>query len=604
MKKRIMGLSAIIGALTTLHGQETEPTEIYSGQPFHIYSTTLTDTAGPVFGLSDRLTREVRVDLQTRGGTRYQTDVVVRGGIFEGTGVQVGGLALFDPQTGHYFSEVPLEPVFFGGAELLTGTVNSVGGFNATAGSINWTWAPMQAGGSAFIKVGTDAWYGAGIQESGELGAASYQLALSGERGDGSIRNGDFELWRLSGRLEAPAGAGQLRLFGGYQEKFYGWPRMYTGRNLNETEEYGVSLLGFQWETVQAGGRHRVGGYWRNLVDDYEFRRETPNAFFEHETRVLSLQGDGRLDWAERSIVYKWVLLQDKILRSTSLTNGNFNKRSYAKGSLLVEQPVVLLDTPATLYAGLSVDATSEDGAAALPVAGLRTGGDWGDRQWDAYVEYASSSRVPGYTVLNSPTTGLFGGNPDLGREYARSVEAGFSLQEGPWLWRMVSFQRQDDGLVDWVYNSANANARQAQPVDITVHGIETWLRWSQQKLHFEAGYAWLGKDADYRQANVDASFYALNYAEHRLIVSTYYDFSEQVAWRLEGEYRRHPDNLLRVGGDEALRLNTELAIRGLFADGMEAILRVENLTNTAFQPLPGTPGPGREISLTLSYGW
>ena len=48
---------------------------------------------------------EPRVDVQARNFAEAQADVAIRGGIFENTGFKLGALALFDPQTGHYFDD-------------------------------------------------------------------------------------------------------------------------------------------------------------------------------------------------------------------------------------------------------------------------------------------------------------------------------------------------------------------------------------------------------------------------------------------------------------------------------------------------------------------
>ena len=51
---------------------------------------------------------EPRVDLQSRNFVENQSDVTIRGGIFENTGFTIGAVSLFDPQTGHYFAEIPV----------------------------------------------------------------------------------------------------------------------------------------------------------------------------------------------------------------------------------------------------------------------------------------------------------------------------------------------------------------------------------------------------------------------------------------------------------------------------------------------------------------
>ena len=51
-----------------------------------------------------------RIDFQSRNMAEAQGDINIRGGTFEGTGIQVGAATLIDPQTGHYSTELPIAP--------------------------------------------------------------------------------------------------------------------------------------------------------------------------------------------------------------------------------------------------------------------------------------------------------------------------------------------------------------------------------------------------------------------------------------------------------------------------------------------------------------
>lgn len=580
--------------------------EIVELNAFTVYAGSQSIQGSSASQLSERMAREARVDLQSRGGERYQTDISIRGGIFEGSGLMLGGLALFDPQTGHYFSEIPLDPAFFGGAYLLTGVENGIHGFNSTAGTINWQWSNISPGAALYARIGTNQHYGAGLRVSEVMGEGSYEISLTHEQGDGSINFSDFDLTRLSGRVEYQLGDARVRLFGGFLEKFYGWPGMYTGFALNETDAYTVGLLGGQLEWTGRDGRsgHRIGGYWRQVDDDYEFRRESPNSFFEHKTEVFSIQGDGAIGFNQTELIYRWSWLADRIARSTSLVNGDFNQRKYGEASVLARQRFDTIWGDWALYGGASVDTSNEDSTVGSPLAGLRTTGISDGVSWTAYFEYAESTRVPGYTVLNSAPTGLFGGNKNLGRETASVAELGYSFQSKSVSGKIVLFHRIDDRLVDWVYQSGTPNARQAAPVDMDVTGLESWFRWESTKTAFELGYMWINKDATYLEPGIDASFYALNYARHRLLATWEQELSDTLLLRLEAEARQHPDNVLRAGGDEAFRLNAEITWRAAFHSDWDLLLRGMNLTGDDFQMLPGTPGPGKEIYLTMKRDW
>jgi hypothetical protein len=97
---------------------------------------------------------------------------------------------------------------------------------------------------------------------------------------------------------------------------------------------------------------------------------------------------------------------------------------------------------------------------------------DGGDRSYVS-LDYAATSQVPGYTVLNSRPAGLFGGNPDLGRERADELSLVLGRDSQDWYTTVTAFYRQDDDLVDWTYESGAPFARQANAVDIDVVGVQ-----------------------------------------------------------------------------------------------------------------------------------
>lgn len=563
--------------------------------------------------LVEGLARDVRLDLQTRGGARQQTDILIRGGIFEGSGVLVGGMVLMDPQTGHYAGEVPLAAGFFRGAQLITGASSSLNNFNATAGGVDWIWGRAEPAGEVRGWVGTDSWVGGELRQGIALGQGIVaEVSVGGESGDGSVAGGDFAVARLSARLEWERGGDRLRLFGGYTSKDYGWPGMYTGRrNLLETEDYAVSLVGWQWQRGEAGDYwsdgtwHRVGGYWRRLVDDYEFNRLAPNRLFEHTTEVWSLQGDGRVRLGEWGLRYRWLGVRDRLIRSTSLLNGNFRERHYGKVAGQIERSVTRGETALLAYGGMSVDSSDRDSTVGQPFGGLRLRRPLaGGGVVEAYLEWAHSSRVPGYTVLGSRPAGLFGGNADLGREKARVAESGLSWQRGAWYGGLVVFHRADRDLVDWVYRRDQPSARLAAAMDLDVTGVEARFGRQGQQLGWELTYAGLDKSADYGAGAADASFYALNYARQRLLGSLRYAIGRGLAMQIEGDYRRNAANPLRLQGRTVSQLHVEWELDGLLAEGWGLRLRIDNLTNAVSEPLPGTPGPGREARLIVMARW
>lgn len=298
-------------------------------------------------------------------------------------------------------------------------------------------------------------------------------------------------------------------------------------------------------------------------------------------------------------------MTSDELVRSTDLTNGNFNNRTYATITVV---PSIDFDleknNTLTLRAGATVDYSNRDSNAVLPLLGLSYGKASGNGQTDFAVEYAATSQLPGYTALNSNPTGLFGGNRDLGRERAKQLSVSISRDTAEWQGRVAVFSRQDDNLVDWTYATGSPFARQANPVDIDVLGFEAFLTHQWSSIDLAVGYTYLDKDADYGTALVDASFYALNFARHRATLAVRYEFAESLELRLDNEYRYQEDNPLRVGDDSTYLASLALLWESAGLDGLGVSLIVDNLTDSEYQPFPGTPAAGRQLSLSASYDW
>src|SRR4051812_11804072 len=97
---------------------------------------------------------EPRVDIQARNLAEGQADVTLRGGIFENTGFQVGASTLVDPQTGHYFAEIPIAPAMLRPPHIITGAGLALGASNSTVGTIAYDWRPIRTQGGASLAVG------------------------------------------------------------------------------------------------------------------------------------------------------------------------------------------------------------------------------------------------------------------------------------------------------------------------------------------------------------------------------------------------------------------------------------------------------------------
>ena len=571
-------------------------------------------TPGATFAMPVSALRfEPLVDIQPRNLAEGQADITLRGGIFENTGFQIGAVTVGDPQTGHYFAELPVAPLMLGAPEIVTGADLVFGATNATVGSIRQAWRPVRTAGFLSLGLGEnhlrrgDVYQGyvRPLNAQARIGA---DVSIAHSASDGSVPYGEHRFDRINARVQLAHGRAQTDLFAGYQAKFFGWPNLYTPFNSNETENLQTSLFVLNHRVaLDAGDFIEAGLYHRRNKDDYAFNRFAPVGPvhpFQHTTWVTGGAVTGRRTIGALAFTFRAEHLADK-LESTSLLFGRFNTRRFTKLALVPEKT---WDAPGggqtTARAGLAFDDTNRDSSAVSPVIELVRAFP-SDPLRRVYASFVETSQVATYTALNSSATaGLFRGNPNLGRQTSRNFELGFGAQLSGWSGSAAVFFRRDRALVDWTFRRG-VIARTANAVDIDVGGFELVARRSWRTVDLTLGYTGLTKDADYRVATVDASFYALNYARHRLTAALTARLGHGLEVRLDNVVRVQAANLLRtVGGDEALSSAIGLAYRPRAWRGLEVAVQVENLWDEDFQDVPAVPAARRQTSLRLAYGW
>lgn len=554
---------------------------------------------------------EPRVDLQTRDFAEAQADVTIRGGIFENSGFKLGASTLYDPQTGHYFAEIPIAPAMLGVPHILTGVDNALGTTNATVGTVAYGWRPIRNVGAAAVGAGQyrllegEAYQGylSDQRIAGQKLAADVAWAHSDS--DGSIPFGDHVLNRVNARIQLQGTSSQTDLFAGYQAKFYGWPNMYTPFNSDESENLKTLLVAFNHRVdLGAGDFFDLSAYYRRNRDDYEFNRTVTTHPYNHVTWVEDVAAEGRRDFGAFALNYRGELLADE-LHSTALTVGPYHTRSLVKLSLAPEKSWALGDgSRLVVKAGAAYDDSNRTSGAVSPVVEIAR------EQPSAavsrlYASYAQTTQEPTYTALDSnPNAGLFRGNPNLGRETSRNFEVGASGAFGGWSGQAAVFYRRDSALVDWTFQQ-NVFGRTANPVDIGTTGAELVARRSWRNCDLVLGYTYLTKTSDYRGAQVDASFYALNYARQRLTAAITLRLSSELTLRMDNVARWQAPNLLRtVGGDHAIVSSLGLAYRPTAFRGLELSVQADNLWDSSFQEIPAVPAARRQVSGRFAYAW
>lgn len=558
---------------------------------------------------------EPRIDLQARNLAEGQSDLAIRGGIFENTGLKLGAVSLPDPQTGHYTAEVPVAPALLSAPQIRTGADLALGSANASVGGIEYGWREIRTAGAAAAGWGEDQLRRAELYQGYVTTPARSRnvrygadVAVAHSASNGSVPWGEHEFDRLNLRFQRRSNEAQTDLVGGYQSKRFGWPNLYTPFNSNETENLQTTLFALNHRVSGTAGHFwEAGAFTRRNKDDYAFNRFAPLAAvhpFQHTTWLSGLAARGRQEVGPLDLKFQGEFLRDE-LRSSSLVFGRFNSRTLSKLALLPEKAWTDRSGDTLRFsAGLVHEDSNRDSGRVSPV--IAFGREFAAGEWrSVQLSYAESSQVASYTALNSSaTSGLFRGNPALGRSLSKNLELGGRLAAAGWEIEGGVFWRRDEALVDWTFRRG-VTARTANAVDMNVVGFEAVARRSTPRVDWVFGYTTLAKRADYRGAAVDASFYALNYARHRLTAAVTARLGAGFELRLDNSARIQSDNLLRViGGDRALITSVALAWRPRAWKGIEVSVQAGNLWNEKFQEVPAVPAAGRQWSTGVAYAW
>ncbi|HKJ20522.1 MAG TPA: hypothetical protein VJ993_07660, partial [Woeseiaceae bacterium] len=214
-------------------------------------------------------------ELQSRGLAEGQSDVTVRGGVFENTGFKLGAVTVMDPQTGHYVAELPVDPALMSKPAIYQGIDGAIEGFNSAVATVAYGIGQVEAGGSLNVGFGSDSLSYQSLRV-GHVSNDGIGVALSAARseGDGSVPFGDHEFSRLNVHLQAVSDAVQSDFIVSYQDKFYGWPGAYTGfASLPEIDDTQTTLVLANQHREWDSGSFEYGALYRNLVDDYDLDR-------------------------------------------------------------------------------------------------------------------------------------------------------------------------------------------------------------------------------------------------------------------------------------------------------------------------------------------
>ena len=615
MKSRHFSLP-LISLLATISSADQAETVLLEPVIVTAPKAALPDASGTYATPLTILRSNPLVDVQSRNMLEAQGDVAIRGGTFETTTMQVGGVNMYDPQTGHYTGEIPVAPQMLSAPDVLTGYDMFKNSWGGTSGSVSYDLSPIVRNAAQIqTQVGeynsfVFDFYGSMLLPNKFESQISADASYSYSVGDGSRPDGDHDFQRYVGRVQHLSEASQTDIIVGQQIKEFGWQNLYTATpGLAENEDITTTLviLNNLSKYGSEGSELSLSAGYRENHDHYSIPAFAYNAI--HTTKVYTFGAKNYHQFNESFAVNSLAGVTRDHLESNTLTFGpNYNQRTQFHAKLAPEITVNLADKRRIVFsAGASYDYSNQDSDAVSPGASIGFFAPNSPIINSAILSAYQTTQIPTYTALKSrPLTGppfpLFAGNPDLGRSTSTTVDFTTTHQLLAFDIKSSMFIRKDDDLVDWTYSDATPNVREANAVDITTWGYEIILNRSWEKTSVSLGYALLYKTEDYGSATVDASFYALNYAKHRITLSFVQKITSEITLLLDNEFRIQEENALRAGPDTALLTSAGLAYTPSSYKQLTFTLRADNLFDSGYQEVPLVPSQRRTYSAGIIF--
>ncbi len=540
--------------------------------------------------LPDQLRLDPSLNLQERGPNGVQADVSIRGATFEESLILLNGLRIDDPQTSHFNLDVPLPLDAISRAEILHGAGSAYYGSDAIAGAIDLITAEPDrpgAGGGAHLSLTGRAGYGSFASTEQHFVAeyagprGSEQLAGSRDTSSGFTIDRNYRSQALSSEtwLHSPLGTTDVLLAG--SDRPFGANQFYGQFPSFEHTKGWLALI-----QQQIGQRTQAGLSYRRHSDVYILFVNDP-----------SIYENNHIDDAWQGVIRR----TDQLHRGVQLSTGLDSQADTIRSSSLGRHG----RNRGAGYASLDL---GEWHRLSLSIGGREEVFSGGNRDFSptAAAGYRVNStlrlrasvghgfRLPTYTDLyySDPATI---GNPNLRPETSWSYEGGALWNPGSRAsLTLTGFRNQITDGIDYAKPSLAARYQATNTGSLAFTGAETALH-----LHLPASQqvdvAYTGIHASRSAPPGLISAYVFNYAAQNGSIAWSGLIAHQVLARTQVAVVQRVSHTAYPLWNVAVARST---------GRVHPYLRLDNLSNTSYQELPGTPEPGRSITGGLEFTW
>ncbi|UCB57722.1 MAG: TonB-dependent receptor [Candidatus Omnitrophota bacterium] len=529
----------------------------------------------PAFSLEEMIDYSSSIDLRKRSISGVQQDVSLRGSIFEDTSIELGGIKINDPQTGHFNLEIPLTSADLEEIDIFKNSQK-----------INFI--PKKPKDEGFLlksSFGEHALWGQLLSFNFPLKETKNRISCEHKISKGDRQDTDFEIYNFSfhSLWEDELKDKDIEFLFGSTKRDFGADSFYASAWPHEEEH-----ITQRFYSLRAGLKNKElfdlnnTFYLRRHGDKYILNRHDPSFYTNyHTTYLYGLKS--KLDfYNDLSLIFN---IDRETIDSTNLNKHYRMKKGLRLGLKDKELGKLLVDFSGGFdyYEEWEYLEDISLGLNYFLKDDLKLGFSF-DRIW----------RAPSFTELyyNSPSNI---GNVNLDVQKSYNFEWGLDYAPGDNFISSVSFfLRDQSNTIDWVKN-VSALAWEAMNVeDLDVYGLDFYSQLNfkdniLKKCSLEYTYLDLDKNNPY-----NFSKYVFDYNRHKLVSILGLDFGG-ISTNVIGNFSRPLQRKRYTTFD--LKMKKELSNFTLALEGI-------NIFDRSYQEMQDIQGAGRLIKISAGYSF
>ncbi|MFH1504313.1 MAG: TonB-dependent receptor [Candidatus Omnitrophota bacterium] len=524
------------------------------------------------FSLEEVIDSSSSIDLNKRSAFGIQQDLSLRGSIFEDSSINLEGIEINDPQTGHFSLELPLTIADLEKAEIIKNSQK-----------LNFrVKKPKYKGLLLKTSFGQHALFEELVSVNFGLKNIKNRFSVEHKTAKGGKQDTDFEIYNLSFNSLFEAEDKEIEFLFGALKKDFGAGNFYASSFPQEEEHITQRFFSLRTALKKESFDLNNTLYFRRHTDKFILNRDNPPFYTNYHTSYV--QGlNSEIDF-DNNLFFAFDLKREKVT-STNLGCRQRDKQGIGAGIKKKQIGNFVIN----LEAGL--DCASEWDC--LERGRLDLGYPLSDNL-KLKFSYSRLWRPPSFTELYYSSVSDRG-NENLKVQKSNNFELGAGYS--PWHnfdLSLCGFLRDQQATIDWVKN-ISSNPWQAENVgDIKAYGFDFYIEARPNSSFLKQvgiGYTYLELD---KNSPYNFSKYVFGYNRHKLTSNLGFDV-KGITLKLISCFSNPVDRKNYTTVD--LKIEKEIANFTLSLEGA-------NIFNKDYQEMKDIEAQGRWYKLTLTHSF